>query len=360
MGADKVVDRGDAPGVAIAVVSGDAIVATAAAGSADLAYGTPMSPGAACNWFSMTKIATATAAMILVDQGALDLDAPVAEHLGDVWPRDFCEVRVRHLLNHSSGLRNPVPIRWVHRADEPVPDARQFLARLLAKQRRPRFTPGSRAAYSNVGYLALGAIIGEVTGDGYTRFVHEALLEPLGMSHTAFRWTDASVASAPRVTGYQRASRPVARLLDHYLPPGIIGERSGKLVALEPFELDGPAYGGLIGPVVDAARLVALHCNDGTVAGRELLSPRSVREMSAIVTRGKPYDLGLGWFRPRVEGGPHVEHLGGGMGFWNVLRIDPSAGRGVAIMSNTSQRWDIAAFADEAVVDALGLARPSN
>jgi CubicO group peptidase (beta-lactamase class C family) len=360
MRAEEVVDRGDAPGVAIAVVSGDAIVTTAAAGSANLADGTPMSPRAACNWFSMTKIATATAVMILVDHGALDLDAPVSEHLGDLWPRGFEEVRVRHLLNHSSGLRNPLPIRWVHRADDPMPDARQLLARLLAKQHRPRFAPGSRAAYSNVGYLALGAIIGEVTGDGYTRFVHEALLEPLGMSHTGFRWTDRTVAGARRATGYQRASGPVARLLDHYLPRGIIGERSGKLVALEPFEVDGAAYGGLIGPVVDAAQLVALHCNEGTVAGRQLLSPRSVREMSAVATRGKPYDLGLGWFRPREEAGPHVEHLGGGMGFWNVLRIDPSTGRGVAIMSNTSRRWDIAAVADEAVVDALGLASPSN
>ena len=115
-----------------------------------------MSPDGACNWFSMTKIATATTAMILVDRGALDLDAPVADHLGDLWPATFAEVRVRHLLNHSSGLRNPVPIRWVHRAGEPVPDARRFLERLLAKQRRPRFAPGSRAAYSNVGYLARG------------------------------------------------------------------------------------------------------------------------------------------------------------------------------------------------------------
>ena len=270
-----------APGVAIAVVSGDSTVATQATGTADIALGRPMSPDGACNWFSMTKIATATTAMILVDRGALDLDAPVADHLGDLWPATFAEVRVRHLLNHSSGLRNPVPIRWVHRAGEPVPDARRFLERLLAKQRRPRFAPGSRAAYSNVGYLALGAIIGELTGDEYTHFVQQELLEPLGMTRTGFRWTDPTVASAPRVTGYQRASRPVTRLLEHYLPPGILGERCGKSVALEPFELDGPAYGGLIGPVVDAARLVALHCNDGTVAGRQLLSPQSVHTMSA-------------------------------------------------------------------------------
>ena len=131
------------------------------------------------------------------------------------------------------------------------------------------------------------------------------------------------------------------------------------MVALEPFELDGPAYGGLIGPVVDAARLVALHCNDGTVAGRQLLSPQSVHAMSAIATRGKPYDLGLGWFRPRGDTGPQVEHFGGGMGFWNLLRIDPGTGRGVAVMSNTTTRWDIAAVADDAVVDALSPARPA-
>jgi CubicO group peptidase (beta-lactamase class C family) len=354
MRVDDLVSGHGPPGVSMAIVSGDATVATSAAGTGNLALGTPMSPDAACNWFSMTKIATATVAMILADRGVLDLDAPVSESLGDVWPRGFAEVRVRQLLNHSSGLRNPLPIRWVHPTGEPTPDSRQFLARLLAKQRRPRFAPGSRAAYSNVGYLALGAIIGEVCGDEYTRVVRVELLEPLGMSHTAFHWTDPAVTSAPRVTGYQRASRPVARLLEHYLPPGIIGERSGHLIALEAFELDGAAYGGLIGPVADAARLVALHCNEGAFAGRQILTPGSARAMASIATRGKPYDVALGWFRPRDESGPHVEHFGGGMGFWNVLRIDPTTGRGAAVMSNTSRRWNVSAAADEAVLDALG------
>src|SRR5215207_10846046 len=62
----EVVDKHGVPGAAVAVVSGDALVATAAVGTANLAIGTPMSPDAACNWFSMTKIATATAAMMLV------------------------------------------------------------------------------------------------------------------------------------------------------------------------------------------------------------------------------------------------------------------------------------------------------
>jgi CubicO group peptidase (beta-lactamase class C family) len=263
-----VVHRDQAPGVAVAVVSGGTIIASAAAGVADLACGTAMSPDGACNWFSMTKIATATAAMILVDRGRLDLDAPVSTYLGEAWPRGFAAVRVRHLLSHSSGLRNPIPLRWVHRAGQPTPDDRQFLARLLSKQRTPKFEPGTRAAYSNVGYLALGAVIGEASGRAYEAFVRDELLAPLGMSHTGYHWTDPDVAAVPRVTGYVRASRPTALVVRRLLPSGIVGERSGKLVALAPFELDGASYGGLIGSVMDAARLVALHCNDGVFAGR--------------------------------------------------------------------------------------------
>jgi CubicO group peptidase (beta-lactamase class C family) len=351
---EDVVGGHDAPGVAIAVVSGGAIVASAAAGLANVACGNEMSPEGACNWFSMTKIATATAAMMLVDRGRLDLEAPVSAYLGEAWPSGFAAVRVRHLLNHSSGLRNPIPIRWVHRAGEPAPDEQLFLARLLAKQRAPRFEPGTRAAYSNVGYLALGAVIREASGSAYEAFLQAELLEPLGMSHTGYHWTDPGVAAVARVTGYQRASRPLARVLRRFLPPGIVGERSGKLVALEPFELDGAPYGGLIGSVMDAARLVALHCNDGMFAGRRLLTPHSVRAMADIATKGKPYDVGLGWFRPRRELGPHVEHFGGGMGFWNVLRVDPTTGRGVAVMSNTTRRWNIARFADDATAETLG------
>jgi CubicO group peptidase (beta-lactamase class C family) len=348
------------PGVAVAVVAGDVTVATEALGSADLARGTPMSPAHACNWFSMTKIATATASMILSDRGALDLDAPVSEHLGDVWPSGFAAARVRHLLSHSSGLGNPLPIRWVHRADAPPPDERALLTRLLAKQRAPEFEPGTRAAYSNVGYLALGAVIAAAAARPYQEFVRTELLEPLGMSHTSFRWTDPVVAEVPHAVGYQQASRLSARLIERILPSGIVGERCGKYVALESFELDGAPYGGLIGPVTDAARLVALHCNDGVYAGRRLVSARAVHAMADIATNGKPYDVGLGWFRPRRERGPHVEHFGGGMGFWNVLRLDPTTGHGAAVMSNTTHRWDVAAFADRAVTGTLHEQRPGD
>lgn len=234
-------------GVSAALVTGDTTVATSAAGFGDLASGSAMSADAACNWFSMTKIATATAAMMLSESGQLDLDAPVGRYLGDVWPTGFASARIRHLLGHSSGLRNPLPIRWVHGAGQPRPEPRPWLAHLLAKQRTPRFEPGSRAAYSNVGYLALGEIIATTAGTSYEAFIADELLRPLGMTHTAFGWNELP-AETVRATGHQRLPRILTPALARVLPRDLIGVRTGKYVALTPFELDGAAYGGLIGP----------------------------------------------------------------------------------------------------------------
>jgi CubicO group peptidase (beta-lactamase class C family) len=254
----------------------------------------------------MTKVATATAAMMLAERGQLDFDARVSQYLGDIWPTRFATARIRHLLSHSSGLRNPLPIRWVHCAGDPRPEPRPWLARLLAKQRRPHFEPGTRASYTNVGYLALGEAVATASGRSYEAFVTEELLRPLGMRHSAFAWNDLP-AETPKVTGHQQLPRTLTPALARFLPPELIGTRTGKFVALRPFELDGAAYGGLVGPVTDAARLVALHCNDGTVDGTRLLTPQSVAAMATITTHGRPYDLGLGWFRPNNDHRPRVE-----------------------------------------------------
>jgi CubicO group peptidase (beta-lactamase class C family) len=347
--AEDAVGRQGLPGVAVAVVGAGQVVASAAAGFADLAARAPMSAGSACNWFSMTKIATATAAMVLAEGGDLDLDAPVARYLGEVWPSRFAGVRVRHLLNHSSGLPNPVPIRWAHGAADPGPGSAALLARLLARPHRPRSAPGTGASYSNVGYLALGEVIAAAAGRPYEEFVQDELLRPLGMTHTAFRWSDPALAGVPAVTGHHRLPRALTPVLNGLLPEGMLGARTGKFVGLEPFELDGAAYGGLIGPVTEAAQLIALHANGGSIGGTRVLSRSSIDAMTGIATPGKPYDLGLGWFRPHGDHSAYVQHFGGGMGYWNLLRLNPQTASGAAVMSNTTRHWNITAFADAAI-----------
>ncbi|HET6884910.1 MAG TPA: serine hydrolase domain-containing protein [Rubrobacteraceae bacterium] len=110
------------PGPSVAVVKDDRIVWARGFGFADLATSTPATPATSYLWFSMTKIATATVVMRLADRGQLDLDAAADEYFrGFRVVSQPASVTVRHLLNHSSGLANPVPIRWVTPADAPPP-----------------------------------------------------------------------------------------------------------------------------------------------------------------------------------------------------------------------------------------------
>ena len=153
----RLTETGGVPGLSVAVVKGDRVVWERGFGLADLATSTPATPATSYLWFSMTKIVTATAVMKLVEGGNLDLDA-----LADEYFRGFkvlpqpTPVTVCHLLNHSSGLANPLPIRWVRPADAPDPDRGAFVHRLLAKHRKLKSVPGERASYSNLGYLVLG------------------------------------------------------------------------------------------------------------------------------------------------------------------------------------------------------------
>jgi CubicO group peptidase (beta-lactamase class C family) len=143
-------EMGGVPGLSLAVVNGDRLVMTRGFGFADLATSTPATPQTSYLWLSMTK--TVTAVVRLAEEGKLDLGAPADEYYrGFKIVSQPTPVTVRHLLGHSSGLANPVPIKWVYPAADPVPDRRTFVERLLRKHRRLRFTPGERASYSNLG-----------------------------------------------------------------------------------------------------------------------------------------------------------------------------------------------------------------
>jgi CubicO group peptidase (beta-lactamase class C family) len=152
------------PGLSVAVVKGNRIVWERGFGFADLTS-TLATSSTIYLWFSMTKIVTATAVLRLAEGGNLDIDAPV-----DAYFRGFkvvsqeVPVTLRHLLSHSSGLANPIPIRWVRLAGTLAPDQRAFVNRLLARHRKLKFVPGERASYSNLGYLVLGEVVSEVSG----------------------------------------------------------------------------------------------------------------------------------------------------------------------------------------------------
>jgi CubicO group peptidase (beta-lactamase class C family) len=325
------------PGVAVLVAGPEGVRAAGAAGLADIARQVPASAGMVCPWFSMTKIVTATAAVQLAERGLLDLDAPVAGRvpaLRQVRPAGWANrITPRHLLSHSAGLANPISVRWVHPADQPAPDPEAFLGRLLARHAKLRFEPGSRASYSNLGPLVLAAALATAAGQPFTDLAGEQILGPLGMGGAAFTYT--SQVRLRAAVGYHPRLSPMRP----QLPRWVIGQPAGRWVALRPFLVDGPAYGGLVGPAEELARFLQLHLRDGELDGTRILSPEATTAMRQITVPGRRYDLGLGWFRPasqRTADPPFVEHLGGGAGFFNLIRIYPTRGVGIAIMGNVT------------------------
>ena len=329
------------PGLSIAVVDRDRVQFAGGFGLADRESNRPATASTAYLWFSMTKIVTATAALRLVDDGRLDLAAPAAEYVDDLRAPGSNQPTVQQLLTHTAGLGNPLPIRWAHRADAEPPEPRDLLRHLMHRPRAYRYPVGEAARYSNVGYLAVGEVIAAAAGMPFETYVQQTVLRPLAMNRTGF----VAPAGADTATGYVRAPRIADPVLRRMLPPGVAGERHGSFLSLNPFYVDGPAYGGLVGGVLDAGRLLRLHLRDGELDGTRVLRPQTARAMRVIDHPGSPFDHGIGWFRRPGRGkyagrGNHVEHFGTGAGFWNVVRLYPDQGVGIVVMTNSTRSYD--------------------
>jgi len=343
--------RHSVPGLSVAVTDASRLLLAEGFGCRDLSDGQPVTPDTRFLWFSMSKIATATVAMRLAGTGQLDLDAPVHSLVPGYRSRSGPHPVIRQLLNHTAGAANPLPLRWVLPGDASDEDARAFADRILARHGRPTRRAGGAARYSNVGYLVLAKAIERVSGESLETHVRHAVLEPVGMTTTGY-----SVAGTDLATGYVRLPPPLVPLLRAVLPTGVVGERHGNQTALRPFRVAGSGYGGLIGSAVDAARLLRLHLADGAIDGRRVLAADRVRSMREIVTLGKPFDLGLGWFRrsdDRDAAQSFVEHWGTGLGYWNAMRLYPGLGLGIVVMANTTRPYDHAALMS-AVLASVG------
>lgn len=167
------------PGCSVAVSRSGEIVYAEAWGLADLDAGTPMTTDTVVDIGSTSKQFTATAALLLVERGDLDLDAPVSAYL-DGLPGWADEVSVRELMHHTSGIPDYIDgLLAGGTTIEEAASTEDALAYLRGVEQTP--TVGD-FAYSNSNYLLLGEVVGAVTGTDLATFVEDEIFAPAGMS----------------------------------------------------------------------------------------------------------------------------------------------------------------------------------
>jgi CubicO group peptidase (beta-lactamase class C family) len=332
---EALVASGNPPGLSVVVVKDGAVAYERAFGMADGPRGLPATPDTVYHWWSMTKIPTAMAAMQLAERGTLRLDAPVVDYLPwfavDARSPSSPKITIRHLLNHSSGLPNPMPamIGWLH-YDDAGRDQSALTRRRLPSYRRLRFEPGSDAAYSNLNYMVLGAVIEAASGMPYERYVVEQVLRPLGMQQTDFAYT-------PTLAAHEAAgSVPVVHYYTPLLPflldvRALVRERQDRLLWLRRLYLDATPPSGLIGSASDIGRLMRAYLDGGEMDGARVLTPEAVRQMN---DDGHVGTRGLGWALGNSNGRLHLQHPGGGPGFATIMRVYPRERLGLSVLAN--------------------------
>jgi len=350
-------DRGDVPGVVVAVVNKDGVVYHEAYGRSRTLTSTPMTKDTIFNMASMTKPVTSVAIMMLVEEGKLKLDDDVAKYLprykNPVVISAFHEadatyetrpakrpITIRHLLTHTSGIGYGF--------------ASPMLTKIMAKTGKTEldlpllFDPGESWAYG-ASTRVLGTVVEVISGQTLDAFLESHILGPLGMHDTSYLVPPAKYPRVVAVNARGADGKFVERPMPATLPAQVAGD------------------GGLYGTAGDYGLFLRMLLNRGKLGEARLLSETSVKTMlesqtgkvvvqpqeSANLTLSRNFPLGAGkdhWglgFQLAAEAAPNRRSPGSGTwaGIFNThFFVDPSREIGVVVMMQTLPFYDEAAM----------------
>ena len=308
------------PGAAVLVLNNGRIIFQRGYGVADLRTLRRIDERTNFRLASVTKQFTAMAVMLLVHDGLLSYDS----RLTDVFP-DFPEygkrIRVRNLLNHTSGLPDYENLMTKPgAAAEPLAQIQDTeVLDLLKKQNATKFAPGTRWDYSNSGYVVLGTMVGKVSGKSFAEFLHERIFSPLKMDKTiAFQNGRNEVSN--RAFGYSR-QKGVWRQTDQSPTSATLGD------------------GGVYSSLADLAKWNrALH-DHVLLSEREMqaaFTPVKAANGSPTEPDGSPAEYGFGWFLNAYKGHRRMWHYGETVGFRTTIQRFPDDQLTVIILCNRS------------------------
>jgi CubicO group peptidase (beta-lactamase class C family) len=310
--------KNDVTGLSIALVDDQRVVWAQGFGYADKNNNVAASAETVYRVGSISKLFTASAAMQLAEQGRMDIDRPLADYLPGFSIRTRFEhvapITPRSIMTHHSGLPGDRVKGMWSRNPGLFTDLESEI-----RDEYAAYPPNYVFAYSNLGVSLLGDAVGKVGGGGFSAYMDEYLLQPMGMTHSSFT----AKAEAPGM------AKPY---------------RDGQ--ETEEYGLRDVPAGGLNSSVLDLSRFMAMVFADGSSDGHRILKRETLTEMLRPQNMDVPLDLnfriGLGWMLGGLvdmdirNAGPVAHHAGGTFNYHSQLIVLPQHRLGVIVLSNSS------------------------
>lgn len=304
------------PGLSIALVHDQQTVWSRGFGYSDRAGKIATTPDSGYRVASITKLFTATALLQLRDDGALELDDRLSDHLPWFDPPTEANSRpitLRHLLTHTSGLPREAPLPYWNDGRFPDRDALRELTASLP----PTLPPETAWKYSNLGFALAGEVIAAVSGMPYGEFVKRRILEPLDMSDS-------------HIDTPELVDPAIADGFGRRLPNG-----SREASPHSDCRALAPAA-NLTTTALDLARFARLHFRDGPAGGEQILSGATLREMQRVHWLDPDWQRGwgLGFGVVRHNGHSYLGHGGALRGYRSSLQLRPHDRVAVIVLTN--------------------------
>lgn len=309
---EKEVALKDIPALSIAIVDDQETVWAAGFGHTDELKKTLAGPGTVYRIGSVSKPIAALLLMLYVEQGKIDLDAPVRDYLPDFRPKNPSgkKITLRQALSHRSGLVRESPVGGYFDATKPsLADTVKSL-----NDTELVYEPETMTSYSNLGPCLSGVILEGIEKKPYPAIMKEKLFDPLGMADSAVELTDALRLKLPRA------------LMTTY---------HGRNFPAPVFDLATTPAGNIYSTALDQAKLLSCLFARGKTAKGQMIKGESLEQMwtPQFAKKGDKVGFGLGFFVSEFEGQRRVEHGGAVYGFATEFEALPDAKLGVVVMA---------------------------
>jgi CubicO group peptidase (beta-lactamase class C family) len=317
---DSLMHRYRIPGAAVAILSSDSVLYIQRIGFADMEKGQPVDVHTHFRTGSITKTFVALGILKLAEERKIELNTPVKNilpglEINNPWEETH-PLRVVHLLEHTSGLNDTHFNDYYLDGDPGIPLTEGV--KVSRHYLDLRWPPGKYRSYSSAGYMVAGIIIEQVTGRTFEEYLHDVILDPLGMSTSTFRLN----AESKRLlaTGYKSGDRPAPYWHTFSRPAGSLNSSAAEM-----------------------ARFVQVMLNRGRVEGTPIISAPSIERMERALTdpavqAGLEGSAGLGLGSSYFMGYKWYGHYGSIMGFAGAFGYCPELDLGCVLLTNY---WDV-------------------